>query len=113
MDLAIRRRFAFVPVMPDRAVVAAHSTEAGLRLFDALTNVFIEYAPDDAMNLLPGHSYFIATDDETLRVRLRHELIPLVDEYLHEGFLGPAASALHAVRDQLADFAETDPVDDA
>ncbi|MEZ5660907.1 MAG: AAA family ATPase [Burkholderiaceae bacterium] len=110
MDLAIRRRFAFVSVMPDRKVVEAHSTEAGLHLFDALTTVFIEYAPDDAMNLLPGHSYFIAVDDNTLRVRLQHELIPLVDEYLREGYLGPATSALHAVRNQLADFVTTGPV---
>jgi 5-methylcytosine-specific restriction protein B len=54
---------------------------------------------------MPGHSYFIADNDETLNSRLRHELIPLIDEYLREGYLGPASASLYAVRLQLADAA--------
>jgi 5-methylcytosine-specific restriction protein B len=106
MDLAIRRRFAFVTMMPDRAVVQSASTPTGLRLFDALCDVFLEFAPDDALALLPGHSYFIAADDAALRHRLNYELLPLLDEYLREGYLGPATAALHAVRNQIADIAE-------
>lgn len=109
MDLAIRRRFAFVTMMPDRQVVQANSTPIGLRLFDALCDVFLEFAPDDALALLPGHSYFLVPEqDETvLRTRLRHELLPLVDDYIREGYLGPATAALHAVRNQIADAAQT------
>jgi|OpeIllAssembly_1097287.scaffolds.fasta_scaffold00549_1 5-methylcytosine-specific restriction protein B len=107
MDLAIRRRFAFVTMMPDRAVVQSTSTPTGLALFDALCDVFLEFAPDDALALLPGHSYFIAVDDAALRHRLTYELLPLLDEYLREGYLGPATAALHAVRNQIADTAET------
>ena len=109
MDLAIRRRFAFVTMMPDRQVVQANSTPTGLRLFDALCDVFLEFAPDDALALLPGHSYFLVPEkDETvLRTRLRHELLPLVDDYIREGYLGPATAALHAVRNQIADAAQT------
>jgi 5-methylcytosine-specific restriction protein B len=106
MDLAIRRRFAFVTMMPDRAVVQSTSTATGLALFDALCDVFLEFAPDDALALLPGHSYFIAADDAALRHRLTYELLPLLDEYLREGYLGPATAALHAVRNQIADTAE-------
>ena len=108
MDLAIRRRFAFVTMMPDRKVVQDHSTEIGLRLFDALCDVFLEFAPDDALALLPGHSYFIVPnrDGAVLQVRLRHELLPLIDDYIREGYLGPATAALHAVRNQIADAAE-------
>lgn len=105
MDIAIRRRFAFVNVMPDRAVVKEHSTPKGLELFDALVGVFLESAPDDALSLMPGHSYFIAKDDSELRDRLAYELIPLIDGYLRDGYLGPASSALHAVRDKIADAA--------
>jgi 5-methylcytosine-specific restriction protein B len=103
MDLAIRRRFAFITMMPDREVVKSTSTEMGLKLFDALCDVFLEFAPDDALALMPGHSYFIASDDGVLRDRLRYELLPLVDEYLREGYLGPASGALHAVRNLIAD----------
>ena len=95
--------------MPDRQVVQANSTPTGLRLFDALCDVFLEFAPDDALALLPGHSYFLVPEqDETvLRTRLRHELLPLVDDYIREGYLGPATAALHAVRNQIADAAQT------
>lgn len=107
MDLAIRRRFAFITIMPDREVVKSTSTETGLKLFDALCDVFLEFAPDDALSLMPGHSYFIASDDAVLRDRMRYELLPLVDEYLREGYLGPAAGALHAVRNRIADEASS------
>lgn len=107
MDLAIRRRFAFVTMMPDRAVVQEHSTPIGLALFDALCDVFLEFAPDDALALLPGHSYFLVKDgnEAALRTRLRYELLPLIDDYLREGYLGPATAALHAVRNRIADAA--------
>lgn len=107
MDLAIRRRFAFITMMPDRKVVREHSTETGLQLFDALCDVFLEFAPDDALALLPGHSYFIVPDkdESVLRDRFRYELLPLIDDYIREGYLGPATEALHAVRNQIADIA--------
>jgi 5-methylcytosine-specific restriction protein B len=105
MDLAIRRRFAFVTLMPDRNAVVKLSTPMGLALFDQLCSVFLEFAQDDALVLMPGHSYFIADNDATLKSRLRHELIPLIDEYLREGYLGPASASLYAVRLQLADAA--------
>jgi 5-methylcytosine-specific restriction enzyme B len=105
MDLAIRRRFAFVTMMPDRQVVLERSTDTGLSLFDALCDVFLEFAPDDALALLPGHSYFIVTDrdEAALRERLRYELLPLLDDYIREGYLGPATAALHTVRNRIAD----------
>ncbi len=105
MDLAIRRRFAFVTMMPDRNVVEKFSTAKGLSLFDALSDVFLEFAPDDALALLPGHSYFIAKADDALQCRMRYELLPLIDDYIREGYLGPATAALYAVRNQIADFA--------
>lgn len=108
MDLAIRRRFAFVTMMPDRQVVRSLSTPTGLALFDALCDVFLEFAPDDALALLPGHSYFIVSDQDeaALSIRLRHELLPLIDDYIREGYLGPATAALHAVRNRIADAAQ-------
>ena len=103
LDLAVRRRFAFVTLMPDSRVVAL---PAAREVFDKLTDVFIEHASDEMLHLLPGHSYFIAQDDRHLRNRFRYDLLPLIDEYLRQGLLGPASSDLHAVREQISDFVD-------
>ena len=105
LDLAIRRRFAFVPIWPDQSVVAAHCPPEGRALFDRLTDVFVDHAPLDALDLLPGHAYFLAKDHDEMRERFRYQLLPLIDEYLREGFLGPATTELYAVRDQIEDLA--------
>jgi 5-methylcytosine-specific restriction enzyme B len=104
LDLAIRRRFAFMTVPPDRAVVDKCSPPKGLEFFDKLSEVFVEHAPSETFDLMPGHAYFIATSDEALKSRFRYELVPLIDEYLRQGFLGPATSELYAVRDMLEDW---------
>lgn len=104
MDLAIRRRFAFVTVPPDRAVIAEQGLSQAELVFDWIADVFVEHAPDEALSLLPGHAYFLAEGEAELHERLRYEVIPLLDEYLEQGFLGPAASELHAVRDRIEDL---------
>lgn len=108
LDLAVRRRFAFVTLMPDRSVIEKQDIPLATQTFDRLSEVFIEHAPDDALELLPGHSYFLASNERDLRTRFRHELLPLIDDYLRQGFLGPATAELHAVRDVIADEAAAD-----
>jgi 5-methylcytosine-specific restriction enzyme B len=103
MDLAIRRRFSFVNLPPDRSVLVAQGNELALKMFDRLTEVFVEHAPDDGIDLLPGHAYFLGSDDQVLRQRFRHELLPLLDDYLRQGVLGSATAELYAVRDQIED----------
>jgi 5-methylcytosine-specific restriction protein B len=105
MDLAVRRRFAFMTLMPARQVlVDENCPERALAAFDWLTDVFVEFAPDEALTLMPGHSYFIAKSDEELRSRFRYELVPLIDEYLRQGFLAQATSELISVRDRIDDL---------
>jgi 5-methylcytosine-specific restriction enzyme B len=104
MDLAVRRRFAFVTVPPNRQVVAENSPESALAFFDRISDVFVEHAPDDALDLMPGHAYFLAKNDAELRTRFQHELLPLIDEYLRQGLLGPASGELFAVRDAIEDW---------
>jgi len=101
MDLAIRRRFTFMTMMPDRNPVVEQGIALATTLFDRVCDVFFEHAPSDAMTLMPGHSYFLARDEKELRCRLKYELLPLLDEYLVEGYLGYAAGELHAVRDEI------------
>jgi len=104
LDLAIRRRFAFMTVPPSRTVVAANAPGIAVSFFDRLTEVFVEHAPEDALDLMPGHAYFLAGDEDELKARFRHELIPLIEEYLRQGLLGPASSELFAFRDALEDW---------
>ena len=103
MDLAVRRRFAFMKLPPDRAAVVDCGVESATRAFDMISDVFVEHAPGDALQLMPGHAYFLVKTDAQLRERLRYEVIPLLDEYLQQGLLGPASHELHAVRDALED----------
>jgi 5-methylcytosine-specific restriction enzyme B len=103
VDLAIRRRFSFITMMPDREVVATQGLELATNFYDRICDVFVEHAPEDALDLLPGHSYFLANNEDELRRRLRYELLPLLDEYLRMGYLGPAMTELNAVRDALED----------
>jgi 5-methylcytosine-specific restriction protein B len=103
MDLAVRRRFAFVTIPPERAVLVNQGLSLAVDTFDRLTDVFVEHAPDDALDLLPGHAYFLAKNETELLERFHYELLPLLDEYLRQGFLGPAGSELFAVRDAIDD----------
>lgn len=101
LDLAVRRRFAFVTLMPDASVPTLPKAR---ETFERLTDVFVEHASDDMLHLLPGHSYFLAQDEAELKNRFRYDLLPLIDEYLRQGLMGPATSDLHAVRDQINDY---------
>src|SRR5439155_7883543 len=57
LDVAVRRRFAFVPLWPQLDVVRTHSGEQLQQAFQQLVNIFIEHASSDALPLLPGHAY--------------------------------------------------------
>ncbi|HEV8358652.1 MAG TPA: AAA family ATPase [Gemmatimonadales bacterium] len=103
VDLAIRRRFAFVAVPPNRSAVVEQGLESAVQCFDRLADVFVEHASDEALALMPGHAYFLAGDEASLRRRMTFEVIPLLDDYLRQGLLGSAAAELQAVRDSLAD----------
>ena len=103
MDLAIRRRFAFVTVTPDRNVVTEQDLALATEAFDRVSAVFIEHAPDEALGMMPGHAYYLASSEAELRNRIRYELLPLLDEYLAAGLLTSFASELRAVRDWMED----------
>jgi 5-methylcytosine-specific restriction protein B len=104
LDLAIRRRFSFVTVPPDRSAIEKNAPPLALSFFDDLADVFVEHAPDDALGLLPGQAYYLTATSEEFLSRAKHELIPLLDDYLRQGLLGPAAAELQAVRDRFDDL---------
>ena len=103
LNLAIRRRFAFATLRPDRAPVAAQMLPLAAEAFDRLAHAFVEHAADDALALLPGQAYYLAKTEAELGRRLRYELLPLLDEYGAAGLLGGAADEVLHCRDWMAD----------
>lgn len=82
VDFALRRRFTWLTLRP-------HALDNNFQndYFEDFDNIFQKYATDDELNLQPGQSYFIAKDEAEMRQRLEYELLPLIKEYLNEGYL--------------------------
>jgi len=95
LDLAVRRRFAFVPLWPQLSVVEANGGERMARAFHELLSIFLDHASDDAFALMPGHAYFLA-DDANASTRLKTEVAPLLREYLTQGYVAPFADEVQA-----------------
>jgi 5-methylcytosine-specific restriction enzyme B len=93
-----------VNLHPDRAVVALRAPPLAVRVFDMIADAFVEHAPEGALDLMPGHAYFLARSQAELVERIRFELIPLLDDYLVRGVLGSDSHELAAVRDELDDI---------
>lgn len=99
LDYAIRRRFAFVTLQSDRSIIEKHYDELedeelkdkAVALFDDIKK-FIEspkhlcgdMSIDD---LMVGHSYFMAEDEEELKDKVEYEIVPLINEYINDGIL--------------------------
>ena len=86
IDYALRRRFAFLTVPSEKKHI---ESETGKKLFDSVKE-FIEkfrFADMDIEDLMVGHSYFMADDDEDLKLKVQYEIIPLIKEYIKDGIL--------------------------
>ena len=59
-----------------------------------MAQIFENYASDSELNLQPGASYFIGSNDEEIKNRLRYELMPLIKEYLLNGLMSHAEQPL-------------------
>lgn len=99
LDVAVRRRFAFQPIWPDRAWLKAHTSADLLVAFDAVLEVFVEHAGDEAFTLLPGPSYFVAPEGIDELTCLRTGLRALLSEYLSQGFVAGFGDEVRAVMD--------------
>lgn len=107
IDYAIRRRFAFVDMLP--TVLEEENFDSDL--FKEVSKLFIqnieEYINDNTVALVPsdylssefrpedvwiGHSYFIMKDNRKLR--LKYEIIPILKEYLKDGILKESAKGI-------------------
>jgi len=100
LDIAVRRRFAFVPLYPQRSVVERHGGPRMQEVFTSLLRLFIEHAGSEAVSLMPGHSYFLASD-ERADAALQTQLRPLLEEYLAQGYVAGFANEVRAFIDTL------------
>ncbi len=106
VDVAVRRRFAFQRVWPQRAVVEAHGCDLMQQAFGELLDTFIEYADEEALALLPGHSYFLESDAKEALASLRTNLDPLLREYLEQGYVTAFADSIRAYLQWLESLEE-------
>ena len=100
VDFALRRRFTWLTLKPHEIAVTGKTFMRDY--FNDMAAIFEEYATDEELNLQPGQSYFIVDestnkgDDKNneeegfMKERLKYELMPLIKEYLNEGYLASA-----------------------
>jgi 5-methylcytosine-specific restriction protein B len=97
VDIAIRRRFAFAKLWPQMSVLEEKEVCDLMKLaFSKLLSIFVDHATDDAMELVPGHSYFLEADDQKARRRLKTSLKPLLEDYLAQGYVSSFAEAVRS-----------------
>ena len=94
VDVAVRRRFAFVSLWPDSSVVDSEGCELTREACRRLTSIFIEHAPDEALSLVPGHSYYLTKNESEAKMSLDTNLAPLLVEYLAQGYVSGFAEAI-------------------
>ena len=101
VDVAIRRRFAFLSLWPQSSVVRNNACQLMQDHFEKVVDIFIENAQDDAFNLVPGHSYFLEEDPEKAKTSLQTGLAPLLEEYLAQGYVGGFSEQVRAYLQEL------------
>lgn len=109
LDIAIRRRFAFVEMWPDLQAVEKEGIDFAADLFTDTIHTFVEYSDDDALRLVPGHAYFLDPRPDLEKAgrgtrvarRMQLELVPLLRHYLDEKLCGAASEAIAGLADRV------------
>ena len=98
LDYAVRRRFAFVTLLPNRDIVSRVSkAKNAARWFDRVADFFQKdggyLSPDFYYeDVAVGHSYFLAENDSELWKKICYQVIPILSEYWKDGVLLPEAA---------------------
>lgn len=108
IDYAIRRRFAFVDILPSGDVIEKVIEDLSLKekakkLYVEVSTLFYEKKNDQdktkvflaadfkANEVQLGHSYFLAETIEQLILKLEYEIKPILNEYVKDGILSEGA----------------------
>lgn len=85
IDYAVRRRFAFVTLEADESKVPEGDAR---NLFNAVKNFLNKSKYDmDIEDLMVGHSYFMTSDKDSLKMKWQYEILPLLMEYHKDGII--------------------------
>ena len=92
IDYALRRRFSFLTVKANEGIVNNQGGELGKKASEYFKKVYehIKKYPASDMDLddlMIGHSYFIAEDLDSLELKWKYEVLPLLDEYYKDGLI--------------------------
>nr|AIF06464.1 component of 5-methylcytosine-specific restriction enzyme McrBC [uncultured marine group II/III euryarchaeote KM3_192_D09] len=106
VDHALRRRFRFIPALPDNRVLedrlarnqrlelmSEDEVKAVRSIFNELQSVFKEGNHWKEINGLQGsdyaigHTYFLVDSINELKMKIRYQVNPLLDEYVKEAVL--------------------------
>lgn len=88
IDYAIRRRFAFVDILPDASVIEYPNAKALFEEISTLFNSKDTLASDfKAEQVQLGHSYFMVNDEAEFQLKAKYEIVPILEEYLKDGIL--------------------------
>ena len=91
LDAALRRRFAFLEMMPELDLLAG-ATVGDLELDEFLGNLNQAVARAEGREKQIGHSYLLGKDGrpvstvEDFAVRFRQEILPLLQEYSYDDY---------------------------
>ena len=94
LDAALRRRFAFVELMPDTSIAGplyGESVGGTLRLDEFLDGLNAEIASREGREKQIGHSFFLSdgsavTEPDAFARIFRQEVLPLLQEYCYEDY---------------------------
>ncbi|MBS1684405.1 MAG: AAA family ATPase [Bacteroidetes bacterium] len=85
LDSALRRRFSFEHMPPDKERVLVELAGIKLRAIFEAINERLEYLLDSDHQI--GHSYFMKmTDESTIASGFKNEVIPLLKEYFYNDY---------------------------
>ena len=94
LDIALRRRFGFIEIMPDYSILSPITIEnipIGLWLSE-LNKRIVEHVGRDSRNLQIGHSYFMENGVPIksfikLSKIIQEDIIPLIEEYCYGDYI--------------------------
>jgi 5-methylcytosine-specific restriction enzyme B len=87
IDYAIRRRFAFIDVLPKEEVITNSQAKDLFKKVEALFLNGTLASDFKRKDVQLGHSYFLADTKEEIANKFQYEVLPILNEYINDGIL--------------------------
>ena len=114
IDYAVRRRFAFVQLLPDETVITNADAQEFFADVDTLFNDSQYMSGDfDAEDVRIGHSYFLA-DGAELGNKIIYQVVPILREYVRDGVLLPESEkVIKGIKERAEELVKKPPSDES